>query len=66
MFMWREFNKSGQTLTIRHKKNTWTIRLVDTTILSFSFDHKKAELSSDGSFIGKIFLMSCTNLYLLF
>ena len=56
MFMWREFTRKGPTLTIRFQKTTWTIRLVDTTMLSFSFDHKRTELSSNGSFIGKIYL----------
>ena len=55
MFMWREFTRKGPTLTIRFQKTTWTIRLVDTTMLSFSFDHKRTELSSNGSFIGKIY-----------
>ena len=57
MFMWREFTNKGPVLIIRFKKTTWTIRLVDSTMISFSFDHKRTELSSNGSFIGNNFFM---------
>ena len=53
MFMWKEYTAKSSFLTIRYKKSTWKIKLLDKPIIKFEFDHKKTSLSMNGCFIGK-------------
>ena len=54
MFMWKEYTAKSSFLTIRYKKSTWKIKLLDKPIITFEFDHKKTSLSMNGCFIGKL------------
>ena len=55
MFMWKEYTDKSCFLTIRYKKSTWKIKLLDKNNITFEFDHKKTSLSMNGCFIGKLF-----------